>query len=272
MSNHSRTARLIDDAYFTPIESAKFCQSLLYAHDWVGYDKVVLEPCAGDGVLIDGLPGEIYLQDIKALRDDVVEQDYLTAPLRPVDLVFTNPPFGTMCNLAVPFFNKACKDSDRVAFIIPATFRKASVTDRLDLNFWKVVDEDLPDLNFRLPDGSTKWVKCIFQMWEKRSTPRKKIKDQVKIKDYFTRLKAPEPGCYAFRTQGASAGRVLDGLDHSPASTAFLVGSKDRVLAHDWTTLAKNTAGIPAIGLLDVAWHLHLEDQGIDITPLLTNG
>jgi len=270
MSNQSQTARQIDDAYFTAVESAKFCQSFLYTHDWVGYDKVILEPCAGDGVLVDGLPGEIYMQDIHTIRPGVVEQDYLTAPKRPVDLVFTNPPFGTMCNLAVPFFNKACKDSDRVAFIIPATFRKASITDRLDLNFWKIVDEDLPDLNFRLPDGSTKWVRCIFQMWEKRSTPRVKIKDQVKISDYFTRLQSPEPGCYAFRTQGASAGRVLDGLDHSSASTAFLRGSEHRVCAHDWTKIASYTAGIPAIGLLDVAYYLHLEDQGIDITPLLT--
>ena len=269
MSNQSKTARELNDAYFTSTESARFCQSFLYVHDWVGYDKVTLEPCAGDGVLIEGLPGEIYLQDLYPLRSDVVEQDYLTAPKRPVDLVFTNPPFGTMCNLAVPFFNKACEDSDRVAFIIPATFRKASVTDRLNLNFWNIVDEDLPNLNFRLPDGSTKWVNCIFQMWERRSIPRKKIKDQVKIKDYFTRLKSPEPGCYAFRTQGASAGKILEGLSHSPASTAFLKGSRDRVEAHDWTKFSKNTAGIPAIGLLDVAYFLHLEDQGFDISPLL---
>ena len=269
MSNQSKTARQVDDAYFTSVESARFCQSYLYDHDWVGYNKTILEPCAGDGVLTDGLPGTTILQDINPLREDVVKQDYLTAPVKPVDVVFTNPPFGTACNLAVPFFNKACKDSDRVAFIVPCTFRKASIMDRLNLNFHRIVDVDLPDKQFRLPDGSTKWVNCCFQMWERLDAIRWKIKDQVKITDYFTRLQSPEPGCYAFRTQGASAGKVLDGLDHSPASTAFLRGSKDRVLAHDWTKIASYTAGIPAIGLLDVAYYLYLEDHGVDISTYL---
>jgi hypothetical protein len=273
MSNQSKTARKVNDAYFTNSESAKFCHSFMFVHDWLKHDQVVLDPCVGAGALVKDLSNKVIAQDIKnyGFKDTII-QDYLTAPSHPkgnIDVVLANPPFGTACNLAVPFFNKACQDADRVAFIIPATFRKASVTDKLDLNYWKIVDVDLPNQTFTLPDGSTKWVRTIFQMWERRSTPRKRIKDQVKITDYFIRLAEPEPGCYAFRTQGAKAGKVLDGLNHSPASTAFLRGSKDRILAHNWTKLASNTAGIPAIGLLDVAYHLLLEDKGIDIKPLL---
>jgi len=270
MSNQSKTARKINDAYFTSKESAKFCQSFLYVHDWVGYNKRVLEPCVGSGVLVDGLPGSIIGQDIKDYGwSRTFIRDYLKMPPMPVDLVFTNPPFGTMCNLAVKFFNKACQDSNRVAMIIPATFRKASIQDQLNLDYHLIVDEDLPNQNFDLPDGSKKWVRTIFQMWEKRHYKRDKIKDLVKITDYFIRLKSPESDCYAFRTQGASAGKILEGLAHSPASTAFLKGSRDRVAAHDWTKFAKNTAGIPAIGLLDVAYFLQLEDKGFDISPLL---
>ena len=272
MSNHSKIASSIDDAYFTPEESVKFCQSHLYVRDWVGFNKTILEPCVGSGQLVKKLPGVIFGADIHDYGwEGTVIQDYLTSPKQRVDLVFTNPPFGRMCSLAIKFFNKACQDSDRVAFIAPATFRKVSILDKLNLDFWNVLDQDLPDKNFQLPTGETRWVNTVFQMWERRSKPRKRIKDIVKYQHYFERVK-PAEASYAFRTQGASAGRVLDGLDYSPASTAFLRGSEDRIRAHDWTTIASFTAGIPAIGLTDVAYGLHLEEQGYDITPYLKHG
>jgi hypothetical protein len=83
---------------------------------------------------------------------------------------------------------------------------------------------------------------------------------------------APEQAEYAFRTQGASAGKVLNGLDYNPSTTAFLSGGRERVAVHDWTRIARFTAGIPAIGLNDVAYGLHLEDQGVNINSYLQNG
>ena len=66
MSNHSKIASSINDAYFTPEQSVKFCHSHLYVRDWVGYNKTVLEPCVGSGRLVKGLPGVIFGADIKS--------------------------------------------------------------------------------------------------------------------------------------------------------------------------------------------------------------
>ena len=272
MSNQSKTASLINDAYFTPEESVKFCQSFLYVHDWVGCNKSVLDPCVGSGNLVKGLPGSITGLDIKDYGwDKTTIKDYLTSKPIGYDCVFCNPPYGKVSSLAVKFFNKATQDSDRLAFIVPASFRKTSITDRLNLNYWKIQDHFLPDQNFILPDGSTRKVRTIFQMWERREKPRTKIKDLFHYNMYFDQV-SPDKACYAFRTQGGSAGRVLDGLDYSPASTAFLCGSEERLRRYDWTTISSFTAGIPAIGLYDVALGLHLEDIGEDLETYLTTG
>lgn len=271
MSNQSKISTEIDHAYFTPEKSVKFCHSFLYVHDWVGCNKSILDPCVGSGNLIKGLPGSITGVDIKDHGWDKTNiENYLERKPIGYELVLANPPYGRVANLAVKFFNKATLDSDRLAFVVPASFRKTSITDRLNLNYWKIVDEFLPDQNFILPDGTTRKVKTIFQMWEKRSKPRLKIKDLIRYDKYFTNHPLPTAHSYALRTQGSAAGRVLDGQDYSPASTAFLEGSKDRILSHDWTTIASFTAGIPALGLYDLALGLHLEDIGEDIQSYLT--
>jgi hypothetical protein len=272
MSNHSRIAANVNDAYFTSPFSAAWCINHLKEREWLTEETTTLEPAVGAGALAD-VPGNVIATDITdhGYPGTVIE-DYLTAPQRNVDLVLTNPPFGRMSSTAVRFFNKAALDADRIAFIVPATFRKASVIDKLHPYFWCVFNEDLPDQLFTLPDGSKRKVRTIFQMWERRLQPRVPIRKQVDYKRYFIRIPKPTPDSYSFRTQGASAGRILPGNDYSPASTAFLVGSQDRVAKHDWTTIASFTAGIPAIGLIDVAYGLHLEDQGFDIDLYLSKG
>ena len=272
MSNHSRVAESVNDAYFTPSESSEFCRELLKERKWVTDHTVTLEPCVGNGSLVKGLPGTVIGCDlIDHGFPGVCVENYLTSPQRTVDCVFTNPPFGRMGSLALKILNKACQDSDRVAMILPLSFRKISLVDRIDPWFHPVVDEELPNMMFELPDGSRRKVLTVFQMWERRSVRRLRFKDVIHYGSYMRRVE-PEEAEYAFRTQGASAGKVLNGLDYNPASTAFLSGGRERVASHDWTRIARFTAGIPAIGLNDVAYGLHLEDQGEDIENYLAKG
>ena len=108
-------------------------------------------------------------------------------------------------------------------------------------------------------------------MWERRDYKRTILKNVIHYSKYTKRVD-PSEAEFAFRTQGASAGKVLEGLDYNPASTAFLSGGLDRFKAHDWTDIAKFTAGIPAIGLNDVCLGLQLEDEGKDISEYLRRG
>ena len=257
MSNQSKVSQEINDAYFTKDESALFCQSALDKHGWLGGS--ILEPCVDGGSLVSGLSNVTAL-DINdygyPLNFKMDFFDYQTSDR--YDLVFTNPPFGRAGSVAGKILNHATNFSDRVAFILPQSFRKISLIDRINPWFHPVSDLDLPTESYVLPDGSERVVRTCFQMWERRDYERQRF-NKTPYTEFFSRVSKTD-GEYAFRTQGSSAGKILKGIDHTPASTAFLVGGRELVEEHDWTSIARFSAGIPAIGLHDVAWGLRSDN------------
>ena len=263
MSNQSQISDSIDHAYFTSDEDAQFVANKLSEFDWL--DSTILEPSCGSGALAKPLSSMGLSVDLADLVDYGVGAcigNYLESSYERYGLVLTNPPFGKMASLAVKFFNKAATHTDRIAFIVPQSFRKASIIDKLDLAFWPVLDEDLPSQVYDLPDGSKRKVRTCFQMWERRSERREKISliDRSRFFQTLTKKEALETdGAYALRGQGASAGKVLEGLDHSEASTRFLVGSKDVFLRLNLSRVAGFTAGIPSIGFSELAVAASLE-------------
>ena len=271
MSNQSKLASSINDAYFTPSKSSQFCVDLLKEYGWLTDSTVTLEPCVGAGALAKLCPGRVIGRDLIDYGYPVELSDYLTSEPQRVDLVFTNPPYGKCASLAKKFFNRATQDSDRVAMILPATFRKISCVDSLNQWFHPVVDEELPDQYFILPNGTTRLVKTVFQMWERRNYKRGYFKSVTNCLSFFTQVN-PAIAEYAFRGQGSSAGKILDGLNHSPASTRFLSGGQDKVARHDWTKIASFTSGIPAIGLRDVTYGLMLDETYQPINVYLNKG
>lgn len=79
-------------------------------------------------------------------------------------LTIGNPPFGKNSSLAVAFFNRAASFSDVIAFIVPRTFCKSSVQDRLDRHFFLVNQWDIPESGFTF-EGKAYNVPCVFQVW-----------------------------------------------------------------------------------------------------------
>lgn len=229
------------------------------------------EPCVGNGSLLTGLPGCVIKSDLHDYGIGATIENYLDAPSKSPDLIFTNPPFGRAGSLALKFLQKAATECNRLAFILPASFRKISLLDRIPKDFALVGDFSLPNQNYLLPDGTTRKVLTTFQLWERSPQKRPSLSRLAPYQTYTKRV-SPSEAQFAFRTQGASAGRVLPGLNYNPASTAFLQGGLDRFQQHNWTQIAKFTAGIPAIGLNDVALGLWLEDQNLEITDYLTSG
>ena len=272
MSNQSKVSQSINDAYFTPSKSAQFCVDILREHKWVTNNSRTLEPCCGAGSLAVWLPGTVEVRDlIDYGYPNTIISNYLESQQSHFDLVFTNPPFGRAGSIASKIFNRAALDSDRIAMILPTSFRKISIVDRLNQWFHPVVDELLPCQLFELPDGSTRKVNTVFQMWERRNYKRGYIHAVTNCLDFFRQV-PQDVAEYAFRGQGASAGRVLQGLNYSPASTRFLSGGKEKVEQFDWTTIASFTAGIPAIGLRDVSYGLMLHETYQPIQTYLTKG
>ena len=119
-----------------------------------------IEPSAGNGDLARHFPG-IQMYDLDPQREDIKQADFLKSDHKyePGKTFVMNPPFGKASDLAIMFFNKAAQAADHIAQIVPRTFKRDSVLNRLEPKFRLVDQYDLPRNSFYLPfegDGKTK--------------------------------------------------------------------------------------------------------------------
>jgi len=163
----------IDKFYTIPTISEKCLNRVSERYEWSTWDMVV-EPSAGGGSFFTRIPSDRKIGiDISPTHKDIVKQDFLTYDPPPSDtaariLVVGNPPFGRVSSLAVKFFNHASKWANVIAFIVPRTFRRISLQNKLNANFHLAFDEDIPmePCSFEPP----MMAKCCFQIWEKSET------------------------------------------------------------------------------------------------------
>ena len=164
-----------DKFYTIPSIVDKCIDLLLTKYEWTDW-SLVIEPSAGSGNFYNKIPLDNKI-GIDILPDslDIIQQDFFTfqPQLLPNILTIGNPPFGKVSSIAIKFFNHAAKWSQVIAFIIPKTFRKISVQNKLDNRFHKILDEDIPmkPCSFYPPMS----VKCCFQIWEKKDILREHI-------------------------------------------------------------------------------------------------
>ena len=123
-------------------------------------------------------------------------------------LVIGNPPFGQQNSIAVKFINHAAIFADRVAFILPISFKKESVQNRISLNMHLTYEEDLPKNSFTF-NGDNYDVKCVFQIWDRKEEKRiKKAKTNLNTNNMFDFVrKADSPDAVIHRV-GGRAGTV----------------------------------------------------------------
>jgi len=164
----------LDKFYTIPEISKKCIDTVGKIYDWE-WDLIV-EPSAGNGSFFLQIPSEKKIGiDIEPEHKDIIKQDFLTyKPKCGGDiLVIGNPPFGKVCSLAIKFFNHAAEWATVIAFIIPKTFRRISVQNRLNLHFHLIKDIDIPSIpcSFDPP----MMVKCCFQIWERQIFARVKV-------------------------------------------------------------------------------------------------
>jgi hypothetical protein len=84
--------------------------------------------------------------------------------------------------LAIKFFNHSAQWAKVIAFIIPRTFRRPSVQNKLNNSFHLIYDEDVPTKPccFYPP----MMVKCCFQIWQKKDIKRPFIDLPTKHDDW----------------------------------------------------------------------------------------
>lgn len=170
--------RAVDkEQYYTSASLVDRCvdelSSLFPLHEF----GMVVEPSAGDGAFLSQLSAVEHIAlDIDPRHPSVRKADFFSwspprpDPLKSSILTLGNPPFGQRGCLAMRFMKHACEFSDVVAFILPRIFKKHTFQSRIPRQFHLVREFDCDE--FRLPDGRTMKVKCVFQVWEKREVLR----------------------------------------------------------------------------------------------------
>ena len=163
------------DKFYTSENFARHCVDQLFDRfPAEGFDLQV-EPSAGAGSFlrqlspeVDSVGIDIFPEDPRVQQGDFFE--FTPPPEKRDVLVVGNPPFGRGCSLAVRFFNQAARWSKVIAFIVPRTFRRRSVQNKLNLEFHLVHDEEVPSRPCVFSPAMS--VKCCFQIWERRESAR----------------------------------------------------------------------------------------------------
>ena len=182
---------------------------------------VHLEPSAGTGSFYNIMDKTKKLGlDIEPKNKGIYKMnffDYIPEKDRKY-LVVGNPPFGRISSLAVKFFNKSAEFADCIAFIIPRTFKRVSIQNKLNLNFELIYNDDLPITPCCFTPKMI--AKCSFQIWIRKETKRVKIvydkahKDFVFLKhgpkDKNNQPTPPQNCDFVLKAYGANCGEIVD--------------------------------------------------------------
>ena len=151
------------DQFYTKPEVAKQCVDYLNSKIPISQFTRIIEPSAGRGNFLEHLPPTTEAYDIDPQHPRVVKQDWLAFEppilngVKDGCLIIGNPPFGRASGLAVEFIKHALKFGHTVAFILPLSWSKETMTKRLKkerqqhgLGYCAL---PLPANSFYTPDG-----------------------------------------------------------------------------------------------------------------------
>lgn len=247
-------SRELDQFYTDPKYASHFLDLINTTVDLSQY-SLLLEPSAGTGSFFNIMdPNKRVGLDLDPKADEIIKTDFFDwiAPHRNIATI-GNPPFGKNAGLAVKFFNHAATFSKVIAFVIPRTFRKASVINRLNENFHLVYDETVPDNSF-IFKGNQYDVWCCAQIWVRKEEKRKDIPTLKfdAVSNWFEKV-SPAESDFSVQRVGGKAGtiRTEDFKHFSTQSHYYFKAHDPRVLdvfrSIDFDTVKFNTAGNPSV-------------------------
>ena len=209
------------DQFYTNKDIAKKYYEILRTKVNIDDYGVELEPSAGMGSFYDLMdPNKRVGIDISPKHEEIIQQDFFDyIPDKTKKYIcIGNPPFGRVCSTAVKFFNKCATFSECIAFIIPRTFKRVSIQNKLNLKFKLIYNEDLPVTPCCFtPKMTAKWC---FQIWVKTEQKRELVRYDKTHKD-FGFLKhgpkdeknqpTPPNNCdFVIKAYGGNCGEIID--------------------------------------------------------------
>lgn len=218
------------DKFYTKEEVSKYLISKI---DLSLYE-LIIEPSCGNGSFYNNIEHSNKIGiDIEPEIENVLKMDffdfkYNSSISRDKILIIGNPPFGKQGSLAMDFINHSSLYSDTIAFILPLSFVKISVKNRIPNYYHLEYEEILPENSFLLNNGDYD-VKCVFQIWKRKDHKRIKIKSDKEIG--FKYVKEDENPDLSIRRVGVYAGKCFYELNKSSSSHYFIkIDDKSKVV------------------------------------------
>lgn len=255
------------EQFYTPREVAEQVVSRVLGVVPNAVDRTWIEPAGGNGAFIDAVRDvgvrDVVSFDIEPRHHEVARGDFLTQQLNVTGAVsIGNPPFGRNNALSVRFFNHAARYSDYIAFIVPRSWRKWSVVNRLDPHFHLVSDENL-STDYIDAAGLSNYAKTslqtCMQIWERRSDAR----PRVEVLDRGVVAKCtPEDADVSLTIFGFGCGSVKTEFPRRRVTTdIYLKLHHSRALealqAVDYRRFSRNVAYTEALSIQEINYLLN---------------
>ncbi|CAM3231497.1 SAM-dependent methyltransferase [Sphingomonas antarctica] len=251
--NPGRTGNSSLDQYYTCQDVAHRLYGL-FQDNFDPADYLMVEPSAGTGAFFKLLPPGALGYDVDPQYPGITKADFLSVDLpgdRPI-AVIGNPPYGKNASMAVRFVNGVARQSNvvAIAMILPKSFEKASIENRLDRDFHWLLKMPVPRDAF-LYNGKPFNVSAIFQIWVRRPMLRKLRAVETTHPDFeFT---TPDRADFAIQRVGARAGRVHHNWKASPNSHYFIRGNVEHIMVQlDLQKDAANATGNPSLAKSEI--------------------
>ena len=218
------------DKFYTIPNISKLC--LDYYKEKVNIDDndLCIEPSAGNGSFISPILNNFKkykFYDIEPKNDTIEILDFLKFNINTnIDINFKkihiigNPPFGRQSSMAIKFLKKCATFCDYIGFILPKSFKKDSMKNKIPKNFHNIFEVDLPENSF-LVEENIHDVPCVFQIWEKRTYNREIVK-KLKPKNYKFVKQHEEPHI-SFRRVGVNAGSIYKEIENKSFESHYFI-------------------------------------------------
>lgn len=208
------------DKFYTKEEIATSCIELV---ENLGDYNLIIEPSAGNGSFSSQIDN-IVSYDIEPENDNIIKKDWFTYQRNRNNdekvLVIGNPPFGQQNNLAIKFINHSATFANTIAFIVPLSFMKQSIINKIDKNFHLKNYWILPKNSFTL-NGVDKNIPCVFQIWEYSNKVRD-IKKKLEGINFKFCKKEDNPDVYIQRVGGRAGYYGINIQDRNINSNYFI--------------------------------------------------
>jgi predicted RNA methylase len=255
------------EQYYTPTDLAErlIGEVMVLVPDLA--NRTILEPAGGTGSFLKAAAKagvrNFLSFDIEPKHDNVTKANFLEAKLTGINAVtISNPPFGRNNSLSIPFFNKAADHSEFICFIVPRSWRKWSVINRLDRRFHLIADHDIR-IDYEDESGEKLSVKnnlaTCFQIWQRRTNlrPKYSVADQGLVEKT-----TPANADVALTIFGFGCGKVLTDFERKSNTTKMFLKLRHpqalKALQNvDYSRFSKNTAYTQALSLQEINYLLN---------------